>query len=82
MSENKFSVEIDSAFSIYAEQAIGRLRYLYPDISFSLTDTHIHISGICEEPSVRRDVTYQLYREKIYQEGLPMRELMYKTLLA
>jgi hypothetical protein len=63
-------------------QALIRLSYLYPKAVFALGEVGIVVEGEGPLDTVARDVTYQVYREKIYQESLPMRELMYKALLS
>lgn len=63
-------------------QALVRLSYLHPQAVFTLSKDGIVVEGEDLSGIVARDVTYQVYREKIYQESLPMRELMYKALLS
>lgn len=59
-----------------------RLSYLHPQAAFAISEDGIVVEGEGLQDTVARDVTYQVYREKIYQESLPMRELMYKALLS
>lgn len=66
----------------YMAQALVRLSYLHPQAVFALSEDGIVVEGEDLSGIVARDVTYQVYREKIYQESLPMRELMYKALLS
>lgn len=66
----------------YMAQALVRLSYLHPQAVFALREDGIVVEGEGLSDTVVRDVTYQVYREKIYQESLPMRELMYKALLS
>ena len=63
-------------------QALVRLSYLHPQAVFALSEDGIVVESEDLSGTVARDVTYQVYREKIYQESLPMRELMYKALLS
>jgi hypothetical protein len=75
-------VDIEPVLAPFAQAAVARLSYLYPECSFSIDGVHLVVrsgSG-ANETTLRRDVTYQLYREKIYQEGLVMRSAMYETL--
>jgi hypothetical protein len=75
--------EFEALFAPFAEAAVGRLGYIYPHCSFSIVGLSIVAEGTFVDPQLlRRDVRYQLYREKIYQEGLPARSLMYGALLS
>lgn len=77
-------LDFDPVFIPYAAAAVGRLRYLHPACTFTLEGTSISIGGVDDDAfgAIQRDSQFQLYREKIYQEGLPMRTLMYQTLLS
>lgn len=76
-------IEFEALFAPFAPAALGRLGYIYPGNSFALNGLSIVVGGaITDEQRVLRDVRYQLYREKIYQEGLPARSLMYQALLS
>lgn len=76
-------VNFEPLFEPYAEAAISRLRYVHPALHFDLlSPTSVEVTGVQPdaETTMRREITYQLYREKIYQEGLPMRGTMYSAL--
>jgi hypothetical protein len=77
------NIAIEDVFLPFATAALERLRYLYPARRFQLLGSEIAVTDVTDdaEDTVRRDVAYQLYREKIYQEGLPMRQAMYSALL-
>lgn len=77
-------INIERAFSPFASAAVARLRYLHAECTFDLEDEAILVrpGEATDLARVERDVRFQLYREKIYQEGLPMRTLMYQTLLS
>ena len=63
------------------QTAILRLGYLYPDLTFSLENNHIFIQGQiknCTELS--KEIRYIIYREKIYEETLPIRKKLYEDL--
>lgn len=66
----------------YVDQALIRLGYLHSGVSFSATEGWIVAQGDTGRLPPQREILHQLYREKIYQESLPMRHLMYKALLA
>lgn len=76
-------IEFEALFAPFAEAAVCRLGYIYPRCSFSVVGHSIVIDGTAvDQHLLGRDVRYQLYREKIYQEGLPVRSLMYGALLS
>lgn len=75
-------VEVSPALAPYVDQVLARLRYLYPTVEFSHSNGAIAACADRDPEELKRDIAYQLYREKIYQEGLPMRQLMYRTLLS
>lgn len=77
-------IQLEPSFAPYAEAALGRLRYLFGECNFVLSADAITVGGYKPEQGglIKREISYQLYREKIYQETLPMRMLMYRTLLS
>lgn len=77
-------IDIEVSFSPFAAAAVARLRYLHADCAFNIADNAILVQpgDTTDIARVERDTRFQLYREKIYQEGLPMRTLMYQTLLS
>lgn len=77
-------INIEASFSPFAAAAVARLRYLHADCTFDIEDNSILVqpADTTDIARVERDARFQLYREKIYQEGLPMRALMYQTLLS
>ncbi len=76
-------IDVDEAFARHVRVAVARLQYLYPSLTFAVEGQSIAIDGLAAgaEDNLRRDVAYQLYREKIYQDGLPMRQAMYEAIL-
>lgn len=75
-------VELDELFAPYAVAAVERLRYLFPSCEFRITPTSVEVTGADGElaPKIQKEASFQLYREKIYQEGRPLRESMYAAL--
>jgi len=68
-------ISVEGVLKSYADIAIGRLKYLYPTVHFSLIPDGIEATG---DPGVSseklsREIHYALYREKIYAETLSMR---------
>ena len=63
-------------------QAIVRLGYLRPDVVLQANNDIVNAEWQGDLPISPSDILYQVYREKIYQESLPMRELMYRSILS
>ncbi|HTM77707.1 MAG TPA: hypothetical protein VL133_08770 [Devosia sp.] len=76
------SVTVPEIFRAYVSQALVRLAYLHPGARFDFAEDTISVEYDGKAPIEADEVTYQLYREKIYQESLPMRKLMYMALLS
>lgn len=76
-------IDVDEVFARHVKAAVARLQYLYPSLTFAVAGQSIAVDGLTDtsEDNLRRDVAYQLYREKIYQDGLPMRQAMYEAIL-
>lgn len=75
-------VRVEGALKSYADLAIGRLKYLYPAVQFSLAPDGIEATGDAGVPSEKlsREIHYALYREKIYAETLSMRRSLIEEL--
>jgi hypothetical protein len=72
--------EVPEAFGTFIDGALTRLAYLYPGVRFERDGLTILWSmdgeaGRAEE--VRRDIFFQLYRERIYAETLEVRKRIY-----
>jgi hypothetical protein len=70
-------VTVDEPFRSFVETALARLRYLYPDAEFDLCEGGILVTvrgGAAH--TIARDVSFILYREKIYAETLPLRRAL------
>lgn len=78
---NRLEVDVPKGLQIYVDQVLGRLGYLYPDVAFAQMDGCLSATLPSNTTLTTRDILHQLYREKIYQDSLPMRQLMYRTLL-
>lgn len=74
-------VTLPEACRPYIAQALVRLSYLHPEVRFDCTEGVVVAEQNSAGTVSAREIRYQVYREKIYQESLPMRELMYRTLL-
>ena len=75
-------VPIPSDLSVYIPQALVRLGYLYKDLEFRQVVEGVAVEGeeVSLTPKLLREVLYQVYREKVYQESLPLRRAMYQML--
>lgn len=63
--------------------AVARLNYIRPDWRMALSDDGIDVETSAEESAetVRREVNYAVYREKIYQETLPLRQALVEAVM-
>lgn len=70
---------IDPEFDPYIPAALLRLGYIYPELGFSVSDKGISVHGVpgFDPAQIEREVTYQIYREKIFRQTLPMRQKLY-----
>lgn len=75
-------VSIDPEFRPFIGAALLRLGYIYPDLEFRVSSEGVQVSGALRSDNTRleREVTYQVYREKIFRETLPMRQSLYEIL--
>jgi len=72
-------VSVDLTVLPFASDAIARLSYLFPKISFSASSGIIEVE--CTEAfdisEVRKEVRYALYRSKIRAEGTENRNALF-----
>ncbi|EPX76428.1 hypothetical protein Salmuc_00314 [Salipiger mucosus DSM 16094] len=75
-------ISIDPAFHPYIPASLLRLSYLYPELDFGASEQGVNVSGTsgADPARLEREVTYQIYREKIFQQTLPMRQSLYEML--
>ena len=68
-------LHLPDQFASYIDVAIVRLAYLYPEMNFSRVGIcGVNVSGSCQDwASIKKEITYVVYREKIYSETLPLR---------
>ena len=75
------SVDIPEAFTGLIDNAILRLNYLYPDLQFSVQGSVINVQGeIDSVEQLKKEITYLIYREKVYEEYLPIRKKIYEDI--
>ena len=76
------TVNVEKSFVNCIEPAVTRLGYLYPDYDFDGKENSIIIRSPKAIPKseislLKREVKFQLYRERIYKETLPIRNGFY-----
>lgn len=76
------NISIDTEFDPCIPAALLRLGYIYPELDFSVSDKGVTVYGASgfDPAQIEREVTYQIYREKIFRQTLPMRQKLYAML--
>ena len=77
-------IEVPEDFQQFVDATIVRISYLYPGHTFTTQDSSIRVSFPDDEPNtskglIRKEIFYQLYRQRIYEETLPIRKWLYST---
>lgn len=80
---DEYSYAIPAVFLKFTDAALVRLSIIEPALELRLQDGAIHFR---EKPDrnqtqITREIAQALYREKIYQETLPVRVLVAERLL-
>jgi hypothetical protein len=77
-----FNILIDPEFHPCIPAALLRLGYLYPELDFSVSEQGVAVLGAsaADPAQLEREVSYQVYREKIFRQTLPMRQSLYAML--
>ncbi len=71
------TIEIEDHFRPWLGDAVLRFRYLHPDIELDCKEGMVTLHGeAANEPAVKRDFLFVLYRQKIYAETLPFRQIL------
>lgn len=79
--EESTIIPIAPEFSEFVSAAMLRLKYLFPSLEFSADSVGIKVVGPgISDPSIAREISYQVYREKIFRETLPLRRSLYEML--
>ena len=78
----EISLEVPEGFRDCAESALMRLGYLYPHVAFSYDaqacEVHAGWSdGAVTALELEKEIRFQLYRERIHAETLPIRKRLY-----
>lgn len=71
--------DVPDIFVPYVDSALTRLTYLHEGIGFIFEDGFIwaKAAGEIESVELKSDIAHALYREKIFQESMPMRKSVY-----
>jgi hypothetical protein len=80
--KNRADISISPKFQEFIPAAIMRLKYIFPDLDIEATANGLKLTGTKEIDDLRleREVIYQIYREKIFQQTLSMRRDLYQML--
>ena len=78
----EITFHVTEGFREYAEALLVRLGYLWPQVTFSYDaqacDIHAGWSdGAVAVSELEQEIRFQLYRERIYTETLPIRKRLY-----
>lgn len=81
------AISIPPSLISYAEAALARLSYLYPDMhwTFDAGNGEVKVSGDAASGGagkMQREIFFQLYREKIHAETLAIRNRIYEAINA
>lgn len=74
-------VEVPHSFEGYVDASLVRLQARFPGLAFSRCQNGLLVEGASVGADIRAAVLHTLYREKIYQETLPMREALLTAVL-
>ena len=77
------TVDVPEALRPYVDAALARLGYLYPALgwAFDAGNGRITVAGPGEAgtDALRKEIFFQLYREKIHQDTLAIRTRIYEA---
>lgn len=76
------NISVSPEFHEFIPAAIMRLKYIFPKVEIKRTENGLNIYGAGDSivQRLEQEVTYQIYREKIFQQTLPMRRDLYHML--
>lgn len=71
------TIEIEDSFRPWFGDAVMRFQYLYPHVELDCNEGMVTLHGeAANDPAVKRDFLFVLYRQKIYAETLPLRQIL------
>jgi|GEM_PF-1200620 len=80
---SKIEIAIDPSLLDFVGTAIARLGYLHPRSIFSVEAGVVVVDGVdLDAAAVRRDVLHALYRERILDQTMPLRQRLIEGLLS
>ncbi len=75
------NILVSEHLSRAAPAALARLAYHYPELHFAVKGETIEVSGEdFDETVMRREVSYALYRQHIFDQSLTLRTALLTTL--
>ncbi len=79
------SVPVPSAFVAHVESLLVRLGYLYPDVAWLFEPATGNLNADYKPEAhsaeaLAKDVSFQLYREKIHHDTLEVRRKIYEAI--
>lgn len=74
-------VKVPQSFDRYVEASLVRLQARFPALLFTRGPEGILVEGASIRDDIPATVLHTLYREKIYQETLPMRGALLTAVL-
>ena len=76
------NILIDPEFHPCIPAALLRLGYLFPELDLALSEQGVTVRGVSgyNLAWLEREVSYQVYRVKIFRQTLPMRQSLYAML--
>lgn len=71
----KVTIDIPRTFHGFVDGALLRLQSQYPSLDFRASSTGIQVASAIalDLDDLKRQISYAVYREKIYVETLPLR---------
>lgn len=80
MASNSLEISVPEGFAQYMDAAIIRLQYLFPKIVFQIEGQSITVENCPHDVAeLRKEISYALYREKIYAENIEIRRELFRT---
>ena len=80
--ETLVEISVSQEFHEFIPAATLRLKYLFPEVDIEATVNGVRLSGTAkmDASQIEAEITYQVYREKVFQQTLPMRRDLYQML--
>lgn len=72
----ELSFKIDSVLLRWLPDACVRFQYLYPAIRLQTDLDTVTLGGVIDSQATRQDFMFCLYRQKIFEQTLPLRKAL------